>query len=139
MLQDKMIERIAKVICVGIGYEWDTLYATKSEWIRDRGSRHDINVPRKPDFEEAAKCVLETFSAESLQAQLTAALASDDQTGIATGLEMAAELLDQREKEWIMFQPRTKRQAIINQAVKKELVRTAEEIRALMEKPLDPK
>ena len=56
-----MLEICAKAIASRLGYEWDTLYARKSEWTADRGSRHDINVPFKPEFTEAARAVIETL------------------------------------------------------------------------------
>ena len=56
-----MLEKVARAIATGLGYEWDTLYASKGEWTADRGSRHDINVPYKPDFLEAARAALEAM------------------------------------------------------------------------------
>jgi hypothetical protein len=51
-------ETAARAIASELGYDFDTLYETKQEWIDDRGARHDINVPRKPDFRDAADALL---------------------------------------------------------------------------------
>jgi len=61
MTTDSMVEKMARAIARGLGYEWDTLYASKGEWTKDRGSRHDINVPYKPDFIDAARAALEAM------------------------------------------------------------------------------
>ena len=59
--QTTMMERCARAIAAGLGYEWDTLYEGKREWVADRGSRHDINTPYKPDFTDAARTVIEAL------------------------------------------------------------------------------
>lgn len=68
----EMVERVARAIAAGLGYDWNTLYASKSEWNADRGSRHDINVPYKPDFIEAARAAIEAMM-EPTEAMIAAA------------------------------------------------------------------
>jgi len=67
-----MVQKVAREIAAGLGYEWDTLYEGKAEWIADRGSRHDINTPYKPDFIEAARAAIEAMR-EPTEAMLIAA------------------------------------------------------------------
>ncbi len=62
----EMIEKCARAAARGLGYDWDTLYENKTEWTADRGSRHDINVPFKPDFREAAAAVIDTLNQPTL-------------------------------------------------------------------------
>lgn len=54
-----MTERMARKIADHLGYDFDTLYNNKSEWNDDRGSRHDINVPFRGDFLDAARAALD--------------------------------------------------------------------------------
>lgn len=54
-------ERVVRAISDGIGYNYDDLYASKAEWINDRGARGDVNMPRKPDMDEAARAALEAM------------------------------------------------------------------------------
>ena len=56
-------EQIARWIAEGIGVEYDTLYADKREWTKDRGRRHDLNFPYKGDLLDAAKLILERWPA----------------------------------------------------------------------------
>jgi hypothetical protein len=60
-----MVEIVARAIAKGLGYDWDTLYAGKTEWVADRGSRHDINTPYKPDFTDAARAAIEAMRTPS--------------------------------------------------------------------------
>ncbi len=54
-------EELAKLIAEEVGYTWDSLYEHKSEWIDDRGLRHDVNTPYKTDFRCAADAVVQYF------------------------------------------------------------------------------
>lgn len=53
------LEQLARALSTGIGYDYDTLYADKGEWVDDRGARHDINVPFKSDIDDGIQVVLE--------------------------------------------------------------------------------
>lgn len=53
-----------------LGIEYDDLYENKTEWIDDRGSRHDINVPYKGDLRDAAQEVIDWLAKEIEQGEL---------------------------------------------------------------------
>jgi hypothetical protein len=60
-LTDEITLAVAKAIASGLGYDYESLYEGKSEYIADRGSRHDINTPYKTDMEEAAEAAIKAY------------------------------------------------------------------------------
>lgn len=58
---ETMIERVEKAIADQLGLDLATLYKNKSEWIDDRGARHDINTPYRGDITDAACAAIEAM------------------------------------------------------------------------------
>lgn len=54
----KARESMLRALTKAVGYDYDSLYASKREWIDDRGNRHDVNTPYKCDFEDGLDAVL---------------------------------------------------------------------------------
>lgn len=71
-MTETIIERMAKAIASGLGYEWETLYEDKADYNADHGLRHDVNTPFRPEFRDAAEEALKSIR-EPTEAQLRAA------------------------------------------------------------------
>lgn len=60
---DKAREAAVRAMTATVGYQYETLYANKQEYIADRGARHDVNVPYKGDFDAGLDAALSALEA----------------------------------------------------------------------------
>ena len=74
MTHEELVEKVARVLASHIGPEWESAFASKTEWRkthgRQSGKHSDINGPFQEDYLDAARVAIKITGEAILEHQI---------------------------------------------------------------------
>jgi len=74
MTHEELVEKVARVLASHIGPEWESAFASKTEWRkthgRQSGKHSDINGPFQEDYLDAARVAIKITGESILKNQI---------------------------------------------------------------------